>query len=110
MNDSSCVFEIIYNTIQNSSTPFTVTELCAIAGVSRSGYYAWLKAAPSREQRELQDKADFELILSAYKMYGYTKGARGIYMALLHMEPPVIMNLKKIRRLMNKYHLSGARI
>lgn len=62
------------HTIQNSSTPFTVTELCAIAGVSRSGYYAWLKAAPSREQRELQDKADFELILSAYKMYGYTKG------------------------------------
>ena len=106
MNDSPCVFEIIYNTIQNSSNPFTVTELCTIAGVSRSGYYAWLKAAPSREQRELQDKADFELILSAYKMYGYTKGARGIYMALLHMEPPVIMNLKKIRRLMNKYHLS----
>lgn len=80
MNDSSCVFEIIYNTIQNSSNPFTVTELCAIAGVSRSGYYAWLKAAPAREQRELQDKADFELILSAYKMHGYTKGARGIYM------------------------------
>ena len=27
-------------------------------------------------------------------------------MALLHMEPPVIMNLKKIRRLMDKYSLS----
>ena len=39
-------------------------------------------------------------------MHGYTKGARGIYMAMLHMEPPVIMNLKKIRRLMDKYNLS----
>lgn len=27
-------------------------------------------------------------------------------MALLHMEPPIIMNLKKIRRLMDKYNLS----
>lgn len=26
-------------------------------------------------------------------------------MCLLHMDPPIIMNLKKIRRLMNKYHL-----
>lgn len=40
------------------------------------------------------------------KMHGYTKGAKGIYMALLHMEPPVIMNLKKIRRLMDKFNLS----
>ena len=26
-------------------------------------------------------------------------------MCLLHMEPPIIMNLKKIRRLMKKYNL-----
>lgn len=105
MNDSSCVFDIIYNTIQNTNNPFTVKELCNIAGVSRSGYYAWVKAAPIREQQELQDQSDFELILIAYKMHGYSKGARGIYMALLHMEIPVVMNLKKIRRLMKKYHL-----
>lgn len=39
-------------------------------------------------------------------MHGYTKGARGIQMALLHMRPSVIMNLKKIRRLMKKFNLS----
>ena len=105
MNDSSCIFEIIYNTIEKANSPFTVKELCNIAGVSRSGYYAWIKAAPIREQQEKQDQADFDLILTAYKMHGYSKGARGIYMALLHMETPVIMNLKKIRRLMKKYHL-----
>lgn len=105
MNDSSCVFEIIYTTVQKTNNPFSVKELCNIAGVSRSGYYAWVKAAPVRERQELQDRTDFELILTAYKMHGYSKGARGIYMALLHMEPPVIMNLKKIRRLMKKYHL-----
>lgn len=53
MNDSSCVFEIIYNTVQKASNSFTIKELCNIAGVSRSGYYAWVKAAPVREQQEL---------------------------------------------------------
>lgn len=106
MNDSSCVFEIIYNTTQNANNSFSVKELCSIAGVSRSGYYAWVKAAPVRDWQELKDRADFDLILTAYKMHGYTKGTRGIYMALIHMQTPVIMNLKKIRRLMNKYHLA----
>ena len=105
MNDSSCVFEIIFNTINDSNNRLSVKSLCEIAGVSRSGYYAWVKAAPTRELQELRDQADFDLILSAYKMHGYSKGARGIYMALIHMDPPVIMNLKKIRRLMEKYHL-----
>ena len=33
------------------------------------------------------------------------KGIRGIHMRLLHMDPPVLMNLKKIQRLMRKYGL-----
>jgi putative transposase len=48
---------------------------------------------------------DFLVILEAYRFRGYQKGARSIYMRLLHMKPPVNMNLKKIRRLMNKYGL-----
>ena len=106
MNDSSCIFEIIHSTVQLSDNTLSIKDLCATAGVSRSGYYAWLKAAPIREAQELQDRKDFELILTAYKKRGYTKGAKGIYMALIHMDPPVIMNLKKIRRLMDKYNLS----
>ena len=106
MHDTSCIFEIIEQTIQASENPMSVKELCEIAGVSRSGYYAWLKTAPFRKQQEEQDRRDFELILNAYKMHGYSKGARSIYMALQHMEPPVVMNLKKIRRLMNKFNLS----
>ena len=105
MHESSCVFEIIHQT-QMTHGSLSVKELCKIAGVSRSGYYAWLKAAPIREQQEVQDRQDFDLILTAYKIHGYTKGAKGIYMALLHMDPPVIMNLKKIRRLMDKFNLS----
>lgn len=77
--------------------------MCSLAGVSRSGYYNWLKNIHAREQRELQDQADFALILEAYKFRGYNKGARGIHMRLLHIG--VRMNVKKIRRLMKKYQL-----
>jgi transposase InsO family protein len=107
MNKSSAIFEIIYATLQDpTSDSLSVTEMCHIAGVSRSGYYAWVKAAPIRMAQETQDRADFDLILEAYKYRGYSKGARGIYMHLLHMDPPVIMNIKKIRRLMDKYNLT----
>ena len=80
MNDSSCVFEIIYTAITSGDTKLSVVRMCDIAGVSRSGYYAWVKAIPFREAQEAQDKKDFELILEAYSKRGYSKGARGIYM------------------------------
>lgn len=105
MNESSCVFEVIDKTVKAADNRLSVKELCKTAGVSRSGYYAWLKAAPVREAAEEQDRRDFDLILEAYKVHGYKKGAESIYMNLLHMNPPVIMNLKKIRRLMKKYGL-----
>ena len=80
-----------------------ITKLCEIAGVSRSGYYNWCAAAPRRKERDIADKSDFDLVLEAYRFRGYAKGARGIHMRLLHMG--IIMNVKKIRRLMRKYHL-----
>ena len=101
----SVKFELISQMVARENNRMTVTELCAIAHVSRSGYYRWVDAAPKRAEREKTDHADFELILWAYRKRGYTKGARGIYMCLLHRDPAVIMNLKKIRRLMEKYGL-----
>ena len=83
----------------------TVSMLCEIAHVSRSGYYNWVNSENKRIEKENNDKKDFEIILEAYKYRGYNKGAKGIYMRLLHMNPPIIMNVKKIRRLMKKYNL-----
>ena len=105
MGRSAPLFEIIYDTAQKNDNDLSIELLCEIAGVSRSGYYAWVKAIPERARREQEDREDFKLILIAYRKRGYSKGARGIYMCLLHMDPPIIMNLKKIRRLMKKYNL-----
>ena len=77
--------------------------MCELAGVSRSGYYNWIRSESARQLREEQDMADFQRILKAYNYRGYAKGARSIHMRLLH--EGVRMNLKKIRRLMKKFGL-----
>jgi transposase InsO family protein len=98
-------YQIIQKTAASQDNILKISTLCEIAGVSRSGYYHYLGTAELREQREEQDRLDFLLILKAYQHRGYSKGARSIYMRLLHLEPPVCMNIKKIRRLMKKYGL-----
>lgn len=98
-------FEIIHDVVSKENNLLNISMLCEIAGVSRSGYYRWVNAAKYREEQELKDRKDFELILKAYKHRGYNKGAKGIYMILIHQDEPIVMNLKKIRRLMKKYNL-----
>lgn len=91
--------------ISKEDNLLTVVMLCNIAGVSKSGYYNWVASEKIRLKKEEQDRKDFDLILEAYNYKGYNKGARSIYMHLLHRNPPVTMNIKKIRRLMKKYNL-----
>ena len=98
-------FEVIQKTMEEADNQLSVSMLCETAGVSRSGYYRWVNAADIREEREKKDREDFELILKAYNQRGYSKGARGIYMCMVHWDPPIVMNVKKIRRLMDKYGL-----
>lgn len=101
----SAKYEIIREMTQRDNNLLNISQLCESAGVSRSGYYNYLNTEAVRVRREARDRADFEIILEAYNYRGYSKGARGIYMRLLHKDPPVHMNIKKIRRLMKKYGL-----
>ena len=106
MDRPSAKYEIIHSIVSQKDNLQNVKELCNIAGVSRSGYYNWLASEDKRLEREAKDKHDFELILNAYSFRGYDKGIRGIHMRLLHMDSPILMNIKKIQRLMRKYGLS----
>ncbi|WP_293729835.1 IS3 family transposase [uncultured Phascolarctobacterium sp.] len=105
MENTKVKFEIIHEMVSQQDNLQNIKELCKIAGVSRSGYYNWIASENRRMAREERDQRDFELILEAYKYRGYDKGIRGIHMRLLHMQPPVLMNVKKIQRLMRKYGL-----
>jgi transposase InsO family protein len=98
-------YAIIQEMAGREGNLINIARLCEAAGVSRSGYYHYLKTEGHRQAREEADQRDFEQIKQAYQFRGYAKGARGIYMRLLHTQPPTPMNIKKIRRLMRKYRL-----
>ena len=102
---ASAKYAIIQEMTRRDDNLLNISWLCEAARVSRSGYYHYLETEDLRARREERDRQDFARILEAYRFRGYAKGARGIYMRLLHMKPPVNMNIKKIRRLMKKYRL-----
>jgi len=105
MVPANAKYQIIREMMQRDVNMLNVSWLCDAADVSRSGYYHYLATEDLRLQRENQDQQDFLIILEAYQFRGYNKGARSIYMRLLHMNPSVHMNIKKVRRLMKKYGL-----
>lgn len=105
MDKSVAKYRIIEEILNTDDNVLSVTMLCSTAGVSRQGYYYWLRTKDARDEREERDWKDFELVLEACNFRGYAKGARGIHMRLLHLDPPVLMNHKKITRLMRKYGL-----
>ena len=89
--------------LKNPDNIFSIVTLCKWAKVSRSGFYTFNGRKQKVSKKELRDRADFELILEAYKFRGYDKGNRGIKMRLERMGHP--MGRDKIRRLMHKFGL-----
>lgn len=81
-----------------------VRHLCEVAGVSRSGFYRYFSAAAEekRQEQEGWDEAVRDVVLKAYLFKGRKKGARQIKMTLEGYFNTVY-NLKRIRRIMNKY-------
>ncbi|MDR2047285.1 MAG: hypothetical protein LBP79_05265 [Clostridiales bacterium] len=54
----SAKFSIIREMTKRDGNVLNLTWLCEIAGVTRAGYYFWLKAEKAREAGEAQDIAD----------------------------------------------------
>ena len=40
-------FALIYEAVKHDDNMLSISYMCEIAGVSRSGYYAWVNAAPA---------------------------------------------------------------
>jgi transposase InsO family protein len=75
-----------------------------LAGVSRSGYYAFLKSESIRQQLKERDLADYRLINQVFNQRRCKVGALQIKM-ILENDYGVVMNHKRIRRIMRKFHL-----
>ena len=74
MDTSSSKFQLIHELVSREDNVLTITELCSIARVSRSGYYNWVNSKDKRDEQEPKDRHAFELILEAFSHRGYDKG------------------------------------
>ena len=91
---------IKYRVIHRFKDKYNVRDMCIFFGVSRSGYYAWMK----KVDKEDPDKQIGELIRDCQKKTRQTYGYRRVQIWLLR-EFGLVMNHKAVLRVMNKYNL-----
>lgn len=77
-----------------------IKVLCKIGNVSRSGYYRWRKYSDQPDK----DIRDYEMILDVFKQGRKKLGWRCVKMGLAKNKG-IVMNHKKIQRIMKKYLL-----
>lgn len=77
-----------------------IKELCLLASVSKSGYYKWLKNSDKPEK----DYEDHLVIKEIFEKGKSKLGWRSIQMRLFR-DKQIVMNHKKIQRIMKKYLL-----
>lgn len=100
----SKVFELIHNLISKFNLKRMTKQLCKISNVSTSGFYRFLNTQAYRNTKEYNDLKSRDIILKAFNHRGYKKGSRSIKMTLEN-EFGIIMNRKKIQRIMRKYNI-----
>ncbi|MED0726450.1 IS3 family transposase [Aneurinibacillus aneurinilyticus] len=88
-----------YTAIKQVAGEYTISELCKLFGVSRSGYYAYLKRRAADRDKLVKD-----LIKAVYKKYDSKYGYRQIQLFLLQ-DHGVWINHKKVLRLMQDMRL-----
>ena len=99
------VFSLIEGLINDSTkNHFSVSHLCAIADVSRSGYYRYLKNKPLQIERNNSDLVARDNILKAFNYRGYKKGSRSVKV-ILEDSFGITYNRKRIQRIMRKYNI-----
>lgn len=90
--------------MQRHADQFRISVMCRVLGVSRAGYYAWLKRKPSRGQ--LANQVLRRLIRLLHKEHRSVYGYRRIH-ALVRKQQVVGKN--RVARLMRQEGLAGVR-
>jgi putative transposase len=93
----------VFRFIAAERTSYSISLMCRVLGVSRSGFHAWEQRAPS--ERALADARLSERIRELYARSRESYGARRIYLDL--REEGVWVGRKRVERLMRAAGLSG---
>src|SRR5699024_11818546 len=98
-------YEAEYQTIKKlQKEGFKIIHLCEVLGVSRAGYYKWLKRQPTASEKRLQKLID--LILQVYEEHKGIYGYRRITIYLNHFLNAKV-NHKCVYRLMKSLGLQA---
>ncbi|MGW0886535.1 IS3 family transposase, partial [Streptomyces sp. NPDC002671] len=87
---------------------FGVKRLCTVLNLSRSGFYRWLKTAQARAARKAADAALTRRIRTIHAASGKTYGSKRITAEL--RESGLLVNRKRIERLMRQHAITGRRL
>lgn len=91
---------IIYRVILKNKGKYPISKMCVFFGVSRSGYYDWLKRKQEPDKDLFLKDLISECQIKHKRLYGY----RRVVIWLLK-EYGLIVNHKAVLRIMNKYNL-----
>jgi putative transposase len=97
-------FQLAYDVIRKHRLQRLTRYVCKILEVSPSGYYRFVQTEEQRQQTKELEVLDYELIKQHFDRSGGKAGALTIKMKL-ERHHDVVMNHKKIRRIMRAYHL-----
>jgi transposase InsO family protein len=87
---------------------YGVKRLCQVLGVNRSSYYKWLDGAEARVAREQADQA---LAKQIRAVHAEANGAYGSPRVTAELrETGLVVNEKKVVRVMHKYAIAGIRL
>lgn len=91
----------------NTREAIAVRDVCRVVGVSRSGYYKWLrrKNAPAPRVREVSDAELTEAITKIWRRSRGSYGSRRVTRQL--RRDGIVANRKRVARLMRRAGLSG---
>jgi putative transposase len=92
-----------YQFIKDNQKQFRISVMCCVLGVSRSGYYGWLKRPKSA--REAANDVLLEKITKEHKKSRQTYGCRRIHKQLLAMQESCSRN--RVARLMRRNSLAA---
>ena len=94
----------VFGFIAAEKTNHAVTTMCRVLGVSRSGFHAWERRAPST--RALADQALTSRIAEIHTGSMKTYGSPRVH-AELRLEDGIRVGRKRVERLMRQAGLSG---
>lgn len=85
---------------------YSISKLCKLAGVSRSGYYKWINRAEDFSDRAKENKLIKELILEIHNKYRGTYGRKRICIAINNILN-FNVNHKRVYRLMKELNIKS---